>query len=429
MSTACRKENVQLNKPKPEKELLNAGAARVQSIRLSKDTVYILNSNFTRIAGEELVIEAGTLIKCSKTSSLNIFPGARIRAEGTPDNPIVFTSNVAAAGTQQPGDWNGIVIEGRSFNNTNTGTPVPNDTSAVMQYLRIEFAGITFKSCGAGTLLRYIQVSYANGRAAFLFDGGNANSRYLLSYASNASADFYFTNGFSGKMQFITALRHPFFGNSTSAPGFFSGVYIVNNNGNRLARPVTNPVISNLTVIGSGNHPEATGMYRDTVIHNAALVTTGNALFKIRNSVFTGFPAAAWYMNDDLTAASVQFERSEVKYSVFHSGTERNFYLFPGSYHAATSADFRNYMLEGRFKNRLVPALEQLQLETPFNYNAINPFPMPGSVLLSGADFSDAVFSDSWFQKTVYTGALGNENWLAGWVNFQPLRSDYNFFK
>ncbi|HSY61990.1 MAG TPA: hypothetical protein VK796_08950, partial [Cytophaga sp.] len=61
-------------------------------------------------SGATLTIEAGTVIKSSKIqSALIVEPGGKIIAQGTPSNPIVFTS-----GTSNPrrGDWAGIVICG-----------------------------------------------------------------------------------------------------------------------------------------------------------------------------------------------------------------------------------------------------------------------------------------------------------------------------
>ena len=58
--------------------------------------------------GATLTIEPGTVIRGSKANkgALIIEKGAKIIAEGTPENPIVFTSN-QDAGSRSYGDWGG----------------------------------------------------------------------------------------------------------------------------------------------------------------------------------------------------------------------------------------------------------------------------------------------------------------------------------
>jgi len=51
---------------------------------------------------------------------------------------------------------------------------------------------------------------------------------------------------------------------------------------------------------------------------------------------------------------------------------------------------------------------------------------MPGSPVLTGANFEETPFSDPFFNKVSYVGALGTDNWLKDWTNFMPLRTRYN---
>ena len=105
------------------------GAAQGQTItlqgRISKDTLlkkqntYILKGLVYMVNNATMTIEPGTVIKGSYSgtdvAALVITRGAKIRAEGTATDPIVFTS---ASPNPQSGDWGGIVICGKAPVNT-----------------------------------------------------------------------------------------------------------------------------------------------------------------------------------------------------------------------------------------------------------------------------------------------------------------------
>ncbi len=68
---------------------------------LLKGFVYVEN-------GATLTIQPGTIIRGDKATkgALIVKPGGKIIAEGTAQNPIVFTSN-EAKGSRATGDWGG----------------------------------------------------------------------------------------------------------------------------------------------------------------------------------------------------------------------------------------------------------------------------------------------------------------------------------
>ena len=144
-------------------------------------TTYLLNGFVYVKSGATLTIKPGTVIRGDKTNKGTIIveTGAKIDAEGTVDNPIIFTSN-QNAGSRNYGDWGGIILLGKSAINPPGGesvieggvgstfgggtNPDLNDNSGTMKYVRIEFPGIAFEpnneingltmgGVGAGTTL------------------------------------------------------------------------------------------------------------------------------------------------------------------------------------------------------------------------------------------------------------------------------------
>lgn len=430
----CKKaEDVTIAAAKPERTLesffgKDIGTNRPKLIHLYSDTVYTISQSMTREAGEQLVIDAGTVIK-SSGAGITINPDGVLLANGTQENPIVFTS-LAAAGTQGP-NWGGIVIKGKSYDNENGVTGDPLDFSGSLQFVRIEFAGLTLTGVGSGTTVENVEVSYTRGRPAFEIDGGTFNARHLLSYACGGAADFYITRGYSGKMQYVFAYRHPFFGTRNGGQGPYNaltGVFIENNPNDTSKKPYTSPILSNITVLGPNGQNGSPADYSDTLSRSAALITTGNARFRIRNSLFMGFPVGAWYIDDLGVAAGIATQQSEFTSSIVQSNdSTRAFYLVPGTFGGTTSADFKNYMLAPSLHNHLYANAGDFMFKDPFNYDAPNPFPKDGSPVLTGADFTGANFSDAFFTPVAYIGAMGSDNWLLGWVNFTPLKTNYNF--
>ena len=105
--------------------------------------------------GATLNIEPGTIILGSQADqgTLAVLPDGTINADGDADRPIIFTSELEV-GERGPGDWGGLVISGNApvnggerigeGNSGNYGGDDPGDSSGVLRYVRVEFAGIRF---------------------------------------------------------------------------------------------------------------------------------------------------------------------------------------------------------------------------------------------------------------------------------------------
>ena len=218
----------------------------------TKNNVYLIQGLVFVDSLVTLTIEAGTVVRGDANtiiSTLIIQRGGKLIANGTPCNPIVFTSS-KAAGSRVKGDWGGLVILGKGLNNLGTDIPVegignsnvrgrhggnvPNDNSGSLTYARVEFAGyqiavdnelngITFGSVGSGTTVDYVQTSFGFDDA-FEWFGGSVNCKHLVAYR-NLDDDFDTDNGYSGTVQFALGIKDPAVadnGTSSTSEGFES---------------------------------------------------------------------------------------------------------------------------------------------------------------------------------------------------------------
>jgi hypothetical protein len=257
---------------------------------LYADTVYTL-SGFIKVAnGATLTIEAGTRIEGDFNtigSSLFVLRGARIRAMGTADAPIVFTSS-RPAGQRQPGDWGGLIIVGNARINrgdpvilegTGTGANNPDvnyaggtddaDDSGELHYVRVEFAGyatapdaelnsFTFAAVGSGTEMDHLQ-ALGGLDDNYEWFGGTADAKYLVSYESGDD-HFDISEGFRGRLQYLIAYQSKVLIPRTGAGNVSSDPQGIENDGcagancpdGQLSEPFNEPLVANFTLIGTG---------------------------------------------------------------------------------------------------------------------------------------------------------------------------------
>ncbi len=310
----------------------------------TKNNVYLLGDGYIYVTGgATLTIEAGTVIRGTGKATIIICRGAKINAQGTLAEPIVFTSS-KAAGLRAPGDWGGIVITGRAIHNLPQGDtaaaeggiakPVTgageidgrhggtndDDSSGIMTYCRVEFAGIplttaanseingiTFYSVGRKTILNHIQVSYS-GDDSYEWFGGTVNAKYLIAYAG-IDDDFDTDNGFRGNIQFGIGARIPSNADQSGSNGFESD----NDANGSTNTPRTAAVFSNITIVGplySGQTATVNSNFK-----RAAHIRRNSAL-NIVNSIFTGYPDAGLLIDSRLTSSHLQTGTSVFKANV-----------------------------------------------------------------------------------------------------------------
>ncbi len=187
-------------------------------------------------------------------------------AEGTMENPIVFTSN-QDAGSRSYGDWGGVIVLGNATVNkvdpiieggpTSTyGGSDDADNSGILKYVRIEFPGIAFQpdkeingltlgAVGNGTTIDYIQVSYS-GDDSYEWFGGTVNVKHLIAFRG-WDDDWDTDYGFHGMVQFCVTLRDP----SIADPGSGSNGFESDNDATGSTdAPLTAAVFSNISCFG-----------------------------------------------------------------------------------------------------------------------------------------------------------------------------------
>ena len=98
------------------------------------DNEYLMDGYVYVEDGETLTIEAGTVVRGKQTpttgdqeSALIVARGGKIFAEGTAENPIIFTADIDDISIsddltfEDRGLWGGVIILGRATNNVGGG--------------------------------------------------------------------------------------------------------------------------------------------------------------------------------------------------------------------------------------------------------------------------------------------------------------------
>ncbi len=388
-----------------------------------------------------LTIPAGTIIYGEKSSkgTLIINRGAKIIANGTPDKPIVFTSQ-EPIGQRAPGDWGGIIIAGKARINVPGGTAVieggtgtiyggggnPNDddSSGVLRYVRIEYPGIaylpdneinglTLAGVGRKTILENIQVSYS-GDDSFEFFGGTVNTKYLIAY-KGVDDDFDVDFGYNGKCQFLFGYRDPNVADISGSNGFESD----NDGTGTLNEPRTHPIFSNVTLIGPLSNPDFT-QFNPNFKRGAHL--RRSSLTSIYNSIILGYPVGL-LIDGQNSASGAKNNDLQIRNTII-AGSQ------PGKNLTTNVSDFDivQWFNTTEFGNKSLDSANSAGLIEPFNLQNPNPVPYKNSISASGANFNNDKLRDSFFKNVSYIGAFDPDTtrWDTRWANYNPQNTDYN---
>jgi hypothetical protein len=387
-----------------------------------------------------LTIEPGTVIKGEQGGVLVVTRGAKIMANGTAEKPIVLTS-AQADGQKTAGFWGGLLVLGNAPINTNHdpvdptrsrndatfeaftsaipegvfGGTDPHDSSGVLRYVRIEFAGFNFVAdrefnnltlCGVGdgTMIDFVQVHGGSDDGIELF-GGTVNVKHLVS-SQNQDDGFDTDNGWVGKAQFVIVqnVSHP-----ATLPEASNG-YESDNHADPattyVLEPRTEPTIYNVTLIG--DHP-----YTGTKSF-AAVFRRGTAGHYF-NHLWFNFPLGPEFRDaETLKQLDAVPARLEIKYSMFFHNDASPSNMPPAqdptvdivetAYINATNHDLMN----------TDPGLPAAALSK----TAPSFLPIAGGAALDAAN-AVAPPSDGFFDPTAtFVGAVGPVDWTSGWTKY-----------
>ncbi len=454
----------------------------VGDVTWSADTIYKLRG-FVRVGVDDgtgnngqqfgtLRIQAGTLIIGDRATkgTLVVQRGSKLYAEGEQNKPIIMTSE-RGPGLKEPGDWGGLVICGRASNNRSGGvfelegnyggyngggtSPIEDDNSGVIKYLRIEYAGVpinpnqevnslTMGSVGNGTVIEYVMCSYGLDDA-FEWFGGTVNGKYLIAYRS-LDDDWDVDFGYSGNVQFGLSIKDRSLADQSGSNGF----EVDNDGSGTNASPFTSGTFSNITCIG----PKAN---RETAINtdyqNAGHLRRNNKI-KIHNSFFTGYPAGFFIQGSNTQTNAANGElvlKNNILAAVENWGG--NGFGGAGTMYVNTTVgiDTVNGVPTGKQHpnpprgvdfpdtasiggqsqkawflangNQILNKWQDAGIDpSMFELGTPNVLPSSGSPLLSGSSFS-AMPND--FQQVPFRGAFGTTDWTTGWAEWQPSTKQY----
>ncbi len=455
-----------------------------RTVTLTRSKIYGLDGYVFVDSAAVLRIEPGTVIvgdTVGQNSALCVNRGGILFAQGTRQLPIVFTSR-AVSGQRRAGDWGGLLIAGRARINVPGGVSPfeggiaddsrirgwyggtdDNDSSGVLEYVRVEFGGIatfpneelngiTLGGVGRRTSIRWVQSSFANDDGIEWF-GGSVDAKYIIS--QNAVDDDFDTDfGFNGRIQFGLIIRGAQIADQSTSQAFESD----NDAGGSYNVPFTSSIFSNCTVIGPlSDTAQAGGSSAgqwNTLFGNAAQIRR-NSRQSIINSVFIGWPRAGFELQGARTGNAAFADSLLVRNNTWY-GVKGVALVTPGSTTAEPNPSGINtaWFTDPARGNRLinqsgnVDAYDEVGSAfgrdivitntdgSPATQRNFDPRPVANASFLTRASFerpatSSVRIDDSFFTRVAYQGAFDvtasgiTNRWDLGWATYDPINFPY----
>ncbi|WP_340064403.1 hypothetical protein [Ascidiimonas aurantiaca] len=328
---------------------------------LDNDTNWVLNGSVEVDQQTTLTIEEGTTVYAlNGDTELDIKIGGTLLAEGTLENPIVFTSLANApgqSGTPDAGDWIGVTLRGND---------TPDDSSGILTYVRIEYAGndddaFQLRQVGGNTVIDYLQVFDVDDTGVRI-RGGSVNLKHLVVVKPDSRCVRY-GEGWTGNGQFWALAT------STDSRAI--------NGTDDNAVPQSNPLLSNITVVGANITEGTPGVGEGVRMQDGA-----NGRYY--NTVLLGF---------------------DVSFRVRDGGeiTMRNCAVFNNGENGDDDG------LHSSVRN---------QYREASNNNSEDPFTITDTFVgVSTANSSNALSLGSFFEGVNYVGAVpADDDWTLGWT-------------
>ena len=363
--------------------------------------------------GITLTIEPGTQIiadhrTCDddvvgSCAALIVSKGAYLIADGTPEEPIVFTTD-----NGRRGDWSGIVINGNAPCNTgeDSNAPAltgpycgaePADSSGVIRYVIIEHAGVvavdslnhypaglSLHGVGNKTLIDYVHVINSEYNGISLV-GGTVDVRHALATCVGENG-FGWHDGWQGRGQFWMALQC----SERADSGIFGSNVPALESGLDLA-PRSFPTVFNFTLLG----PQQRDAGREGIE-----LTLGTGA-RLVNGIVINHRQKGFWINDRESCVYIEDGSITLK-NVYFASNERDF----------TDRCGENALFLNEVEGNAIGTTNILV--DPYNEMAPNYM-----LNEEGAAFprDPSAGALEWFEPADYIGAVGGEDWTL------PLRA------
>jgi hypothetical protein len=412
----------------------------------TSNNVYTLDGLIFIDSSYTLTIEPGTVIKGKLqanittgdgASALIVRRGGKIIADGTAQNPIIFTSELDDV--NNPNDltasdrelWGGLLLLGRATTNQPTTENqiegIPNtenarfggndddDNSGILRYVSVrhggfsisgvvgdEINGVTFGAVGRGTTVEHVEV-FANFDDGYEFFGGTVEAKYLVAAFCGDDA-FDWDMGFRGKGQFWFAVQ------STDEAG--RGGELDGGDDCETCQPYAIPLLSNVTWIGAG--ASSVGVGGDG--NDRALYFRDNSGGKIWNSIVTDFVASTSVVTvEDLASGEDSRSRLEAGQLVLANNIWWGFANGNTIGSIATQAFVQTHLLanSNQITNPLLNGISRTA------NGGLDPRPGVGSPAATGF----VAPPDAFFSNVSYLGAFNPADgiWTQGWTAVSAL--------
>lgn len=419
------------------------------------DNVYFLEE-YTFVVTPEgaaeptvLTIEPGTVVKGRVSTGANaaaliITRGAKIHAEGTATQPIIFTSELDELnGNLGPDDfalWGGVLVLGNASTSSRADgeiVPAPvedqiegvevtgeeieyatfggtndEDDSGVLRYISIrhggavvggdnEINGLTLGGVGSNTLIEYVEV-FANKDDGIEWFGGTVSVRYAV-VAFSYDDSFDYDQGWRGYGQFWLTIGKDTGEDRMDKGGEHDGATAPVD-----ATPLSETTVFNVTYIGIGDSLQPDGVTPGGA--NTALNIRDNASSRYYNSIFMDFAKMIDIENDNETrfdAGDIDFRNNIWWSHIGDNNSASGFNARPDG-----NVDPTIFWTDTARNNVIADPLLAGVSRAPDG--GLDPRPVAGSPALTGPF---ATVPDDWFEQTSYKGAFApDNNWLIGWT-------------
>ena len=415
----------------------------------TNENIYILDGIVFVDSAATLTIEPGTVIKGAtgqgnNASALVVTRYGTIEAEGTVDQPIIFTSvEDNLDGTLSyfdRGEWGGVVILGQASTNNPTddglkeiegvnevvgegdnratyGGDNDEHSSGTFRYVSIrhtginvgdqagnEIQGLTLGGVGSGTTIEYVE-SFASADDGFEFFGGTVNTKYLVS-AFNADDSYDWDEGFRGKGQFWFAIQSEDVGGRTAEQDGATG--------NEFFEPFAIPELANVTYIG----PNAGTAEGDGA---EMLIFRDNTGGKYWNSIFTEYNSATGAKGVTVEVVEGDADKpadSEDRMAAGDLVLANNLWWGFGDNSIGAIADQEFVQTHLLANSNRIEDPQLIGIDREEN-GILDPRPA-----LDGPGWDAtalAVPPGDFFTTVEYAGAFGAENWLQKWTALDEL--------